>query len=249
MQLDSKVLLLGDVHGRADVIEVAARRATSRDIKTIIQIGDYWAYESATGTAVESVLSSLGVQLFFIPGNHEHFGVLDYMEEKPHEPTVITPHVTYLPKLTKINIGERRTLCLGGAVSIDRDSRLPGADWFPQEVISHDEMLTAQTMGQFDIVLAHDCPANVNMPPGCLLPTSVAESWFGAGPLIASNEHRKTLELALCNTDYALLVHGHYHQGYTTVADGAAVTGLGMELDRDSMAVLDTSNGIDLTFI
>ena len=64
---EPRVLLLGDVHGRVDAVCAAVRKANARDINTIIQVGDYWAYED---TSVEKMLRHYGIANMYLLSNY-----------------------------------------------------------------------------------------------------------------------------------------------------------------------------------
>lgn len=237
---EPRVLLLGDVHGRVDAVCAAMRKANARDINTIIQVGDYWAYED---TSVEKMLRHYGIHLYFIAGNHENWPYLNKLSGTSTEPVLITPHVTYMPKLAAMKVGFLSALCLGGAPSVDKLSRLENIDWFPEEVVTPDDARRAREMGEFDLVLTHDCPSDVTMPSECFVPRDMAISWFGEKQLDDADEHRELLYHALENTRYTLLVHGHYHHSYSLKNGDATIVGLGKENDYGSTVVLDTLTG------
>lgn len=237
MQIDDRVILLGDIHGHPGYVTRAAEQAKRRGIKYIIQVGDYLCYNERASKVIEDSLELNDVTLIFIPGNHENWAFLTPLG---NDPVKISPHVFYMPKCSELNIGDMRTLCLGGAVSVDKNDRRENIDWFQAEEITMGDAMRTRELGWFDIVLTHDCPANVNMPPGCLVPEEMAVKWFGMERLEAAYGHRQMLEFALGRANYELLVHGHYHHGYMQYHDDAKVVGLGCEDKPNTMAILST---------
>jgi hypothetical protein len=61
------------------------------------------------------------------------------------------------------NIDNKRIGVMGGANSIDKYSRWEGIDWWPQEVITENDIgkLLTKTVANshLDIMLTHDCPS------------------------------------------------------------------------------------------
>lgn len=248
IKLDPEVIFLGDIHGRVYPVVQAIDNAVRHEVKDIIQIGDFWAYDQYRLKEMEEYLSLYKKHLYFIPGNHEDHDYLDELVGDDYgQPVEMTEHITYMPPNSTMKIGYRDVLCLGKAFSIDVDSRIKGRDWFEQEVLSVKDIGIARNMGKFDIVLTHDCPNNVNMPDGCFIPTQLAEQWFGADNLAKANFHRELLEESLENTHYKYLIHGHYHYKYETDIDNednSHVIGLACEDNEGAQYLFDANVGV-----
>jgi hypothetical protein len=51
---------------------------------------------------------------------------------------------------------------MGGADCIDKRQRIPGKDWFPEEIISHKDMDVAlDVQEKVDVVVSHTCPGMI----------------------------------------------------------------------------------------
>lgn len=104
-------------------------------------------------------------QIFWIMGNHEAF---DYVERvygrNGREPIEMSPNLYYCPTGAVLNINGRDCLFAGGALSIDKEWRHEGADWFPQEVLDESDLtyLVDSAEGkEIHAVFSHTCPRGI----------------------------------------------------------------------------------------
>jgi len=93
-------------------------------------------------------------------------------------------NIRLIPDYTVLELAGKRILCVGGAVSVDREWRYtgdqrrknfevkPGQTWWPDETFVLDRELTGDIRG-IDIVLTHTCPSYC--PP---------DNTFGFGPFV-----------------------------------------------------------------
>lgn len=230
-------LFLGDTHGDLDFVERAAALAAGNDA-TIIQVGD-WGFiwpKSDQVQALDLTLVRAGeylakppVKMLFIDGNHDHHPELrrrmqancDYDHCDPNCPGVgtLTPNVIYQPRgsVYEDDDGTRFLFC-GGAPSIDKDMRVEGRSWWPQETITEDEFQKALAVeGPIHVLVTHDAP---DYPPG-FLPKGDPEFRAVSARSMAMvreliNHHRPLIH-----------VHGHWHHSYTVLhACGTETVGL-----------------------
>jgi hypothetical protein len=115
--------------------------------------------------------------------------------------------IRHLPRGYRWSWHGRNWLAAGGAVSVDQGNRTDGYDWFPQESITEeqeDEIIASQAGRETDVMVTHDCPADVFLT----LPAPLLE-WL---PYInAAEEHRRRLQRIVDVAEPAYLMHGHYH--------------------------------------
>ncbi len=121
-------------------------------------------------------------------------------------------------------------MSVGGGVSVDKDSRTPGFDWFYQETLNWEQLEYCMREGKVDVIVSHDCPCGVAIPgiqtkdtTGPFLPELIAQS----------HEHRKLLAGIMEQTQPDYLFHGHYHRRYTDDVDHNGHITRVIGLDRD----------------
>lgn len=211
-----KVVLAGDWHGNTrwawNVVAAAAEALKDEPEKHIIQLGDfgYWPRDPAGMHFLEELQAAAedaDLWVRFIDGNHEDHPMLPACGGSL---PVLGPasRISYVPRGTRWRWHDRMWLALGGAVSIDRTERKEGVSWFPEEAITQEQARAAMAGGLADVMLTHDCPANVEL----YLP-QLPKAWLGQQR--PAQEHRQLLQAV---TDAVLpshLFHGHYHMAYS----------------------------------
>jgi len=184
---------IGDCHGNWSDLAIAMLRL--QDCDNIVQVGDFGFWPP--------IIKELEVSrpIYFIDGNHEHFPFLwERVDRNILKPQEVHPNVFYLPRGTVVEWGGMRFGCMGGAVSIDRQNRKEGIDWFPEEVASYSEMMKLMTNeSPIDVIIAHDCP-----------------NWAIENRLSHKNDdsslaHRKMMDRMCQAVNPSFWVHGHYH--------------------------------------
>ena len=150
----------------------------------ILQAGDfgYWPHKhkhSSFSRSLRSLWRQDGVKnaipditdgrikMYWCDGNHENHDVLDALEKEsgtknPEERFIeILPGVFYAPFGSVLQLLDGTTvLFCGGAESTDKELRVPGDTWWPQEVIDEKDMaaLPAPEILAVDWVISHTCP-------------------------------------------------------------------------------------------
>jgi len=76
------------------------------------------------------------------------------------------PFIAYLKRGKVYNIENKKFLVLGGALSIDKEFRIPGRSWWEEEYWSEKEkkdvLFMLKKENHFDYVLAHTGPSRIN---------------------------------------------------------------------------------------
>lgn len=214
MELTGKVVLAGDWHGNApqalNVIDYAVRE----DIKTIIQLGDFgiWQDDKPFLNKLQNRLGEHDIVLYFIDGNHEDFPRL-YAKKIGEDGTrKVRANIFHLPRGFRFMWEGYSVLALGGAASIDKPFRREGHSWWPEELLTEEDVQKAMQWGPVDILLAHDSPLTApnsvcDDPYG----QSEAARYFGGDMVYACNEHRRQLQRVTDAVIPRLIFHGHYH--------------------------------------
>jgi hypothetical protein len=63
-----------------------------------------------------------------------------------------------LPRGARFTVVGRSFVSLGGAPSIDFETRVPGGDWWPTEMITYEDVAHVVAGGTADVMLTHDAP-------------------------------------------------------------------------------------------
>ena len=175
----SQVFVTGDTHGAHSIGKLwsnswpEGQRLTKNDY--VIIAGDFGLvyYPEGQNKALLDHLDRQPWTTLFIDGNHENFDRLYSYREKDcfDGPVgVVRPSVLHLKARGHVyNIGGRRIWTFGGGVSPDKDQRVEGESWWPQELPTEGEMgygleQIKRYGGKFDYIITHDCPSRVLIP-------------------------------------------------------------------------------------
>lgn len=173
-----RVYITGDLHGHLDIHKLTAkqwpegRNLTKEDV--LIVAGDFglvfYPYKDDTEEYWLDWLEKSPWTTLFIDGNHENFDKLYKLpcdEQYGGTVGVVRPSVLHLRQRGHVyTIADKRFWCFGGAESIDKEYRIPGTSWWPQEEPTREQMEYGMSQieeykGKFDFVVTHDCPTSV----------------------------------------------------------------------------------------
>lgn len=182
MNRKTNTIVCGDIHGHWGPLNVLINK---RRPKTILQVGDFGWWPRFHGLPKARTRKDFygrwikpgnnygikcnGTEVFFCPGNHEDW---DELLLRRAIPAHLYDEVYYMRRGATLTLDDGRVvLFMGGALSIDKDSRTIGIDWFPQELIPYSEFYKLQEAGlkKVDVVISHTCPVefNTEIMPKC----------------------------------------------------------------------------------
>ena len=222
-----RVAFIGDTHANTARMKRILGRLENAEVDTAIQVGDfgYWPKDRLGHQFLQATSKGLvekGVTMHWVDGNHEDHQDLGYFPEDG--PVEILPNVIWHPRGTVSEMGGKRILWMGGAVSVDKPYRTPMVDWFPQEVPSDQQWEKAFSQDPVDILVAHDAPAEVPLQ-------GMPDHYIRDDLLRAGENMRKQLSLLAGWVRPALYVHGHWHERRTTNLPEYRVESLGHDFD------------------
>lgn len=223
--LQAKYLLLGDTHGRIDVVIRAIAAARAARVDTIFQLGDFgfvWPGHNKLAD-LHQLLDDAGMRMIVLDGNHDHHQGL--AETAWHQ----YPWLRYMPRGTVETFGQTRVGFLGGAASIDRDNRTVGVNWWPTEEITDADV---EALAPCDVLLTHDAPEVPPKLPAWPFPVSAQIDR-------ALGRSREMVARAVERACPRLLVHGHYHFAYRSTFRDTQIVGLDADGRRGSMMLAD----------
>lgn len=169
------IIVVGDIHGRWGPLNQLINRKRP---KTILQVGDFGWWPRFHGLPKPKTRkdqygrwikpgNNYGIkcndtEVFFCPGNHEDWDELSLRKAMPAH---LYDEVYYMRRGATLTLDDGRVvLFMGGALSVDKETRIIGLDWFPQELIPYSEFYRLQEEGldRVDIVISHTCPLEFN---------------------------------------------------------------------------------------
>ena len=129
-------------------------------ISTILQCGDfgYWPRFYNFNQGNKKLIKNKNVKIYWCDGNHEDFDSIKKIENNE-----ILPNIFYMKRGSILTLEDgRKVLFIGGAYSIDKDARIPGDTWFPEEEITQKDIYDLPDE-KIDIVISHTAPTEFNL--------------------------------------------------------------------------------------
>lgn len=227
MDTDIPICFVGDTHGVRDRMEDVIAEAGRLRARVIIQVGDFGIWPemrhsrpqtSGFERDVADMLERHGVGLLlFVDGNHEWHPWLASLRTKRGRQSATVPventeRVHWMPRGSRIKLFGLTFLFCGGAPSIDRDLRVHGQSWWPEEAITDEDVIKSGVPGKVDVLVAHDASELCEIP-------GITDDWE---PGISSRRKVETIR-AIVKPRWAF--SGHYHKRITQdVSDGLSTT-------------------------
>jgi predicted phosphodiesterase len=164
----NKILVLGDIHGDFGTMN---QLISKKNPEIILQTGDFGFFPHLNIFRADSFGNNIRVEkkvpkvnnakLYWACGNHE-----DHWELKNLTSNEIWPNVFYMKRGSILTLPDgRNVLFMGGANSIDKNSRTLGIDWFPEENLTYADVESVPKDSKIDIVISHTCPNEFDI--GC----------------------------------------------------------------------------------
>ena len=165
------VYITGDTHGDIDIEKLNKEYFPEQETMTkddyLIIAGDFGGVWSG-GEKDDALLDwyeSRRYTTLFIDGNHENHELLaSYPEYEWNGGKVhyIRPSVIHLMRGQVYDICGLRFFTMGGAFSVDKEYRVPGKSWWPEEMPSREEYEEAEknlkaACWEVDYVVTHCC--------------------------------------------------------------------------------------------
>lgn len=246
--MTNKVIIAGDWHGRTLWGKAVIQAAVKHGIDTIYHVGDF-GYIGRGGDWYINELAEFcedhGVKIWVTPGNHEDWARLYTLwDGNFEEPADLTGHGTIymLPPGFRWERAGVTFMSLGGAPSIDRNYRIHGVDWWPQECLTLGEAMRAIEGGPVDIMITHDAPDYPGKVHNIIYNgyNMAVQSW-GQSVMEYCMQGHKLLNSVYERVTPKWLFHGHYHlwEHYHDKATGQHVVALDMEHKTHNAVILD----------
>lgn len=204
-----EIRFIGDVHGKFE-----RYKKTIKGVKRSLQVGDFGVgfYNPMTEKPYSNPPYDHMArgEHYFIRGNHDN-------------PNTCKRHPFWI-KDGGSAFGRNDIFCIGGALSIDKDRRTEGYDWWHDEELSYAQLCSLMDVYEIvkpKIVVSHECPESV-----------IARICHTQGkfkydiPSVTRRCFDNFLEIHKPD----LWIHGHWHLSAHTMYKGVEVISLN-ELD------------------
>lgn len=161
------IYVTGDIHGDIASREFLLRKYLTKD-DILLVLGDFgysWN-EDAIKEWNSKKFKFTTISLF---GNHENFSIIKELPRvKKYDSNLISlnKNTFYVENGEMLNIKGIKFFCFGGALSIDKELRIPFVSWWPEEIPSNEEydhalITLASNDFKFDYLLTHTCDRNL----------------------------------------------------------------------------------------
>ena len=215
-----RFLVVGDIHGDIAAIELAFKLALKHSVDKILQVGDFGYFPRIPSyrrflRVCSRLAQTTGISIIFIDGNHEDHYAL------PHNVVVssfheVLPGVFWASRGLHFVFEATHFVFLGGAYSIDSNSRVVGATVFPDlECIRYKDIASTLSASTCDILICHDAPTTID---------------FHLKHLYSAGEaNRRILDSIISTLTPKVVLHGHYHMYHDTTVGASRIIGLGFD--------------------
>jgi hypothetical protein len=213
------IYVTGDTHGTFERFSAkrwpGVRSFTEDDI--VIVTGDFgllWSIEPDEQEMYwRKWLTSKPWTLLFVCGNHENhprLKALPQVSMYDGNVGVVEKNIFHLRRGEVYTIQDKKIFTFGGADSIDKDGRVFGISWWPEEIPSHAEMdygLGNLERHQYsvDYIIAHTGPQDI-----C---ETLLKKYGGIG--YDTDPTRRYLQHVCSTTSFKEFYCGHWHEEYT----------------------------------
>jgi hypothetical protein len=213
--VSDRVLVAGDTHGDGGWWEVIVGAAVEACCPVVLQLGDFGFWPGTPGgdgylDEVDRLAEVAGIEVWWIAGNHEHWGHLGELPAGPDGRAQVRPHVWHVPNGSRWSWAGVAFGALGGARSLDGFRRDPGRTWWPgteEPSVADLEHLGGRPL---DVLVTHD------VPDGGIDIDRHGVPWL---PESLTRHTAPTRHLLLAATERLrprLVLHGHWHVRHST---------------------------------
>ena len=209
-----RFIMCGDTHGTFDLDKVTDYfdkhgNEYTRDDYLII-LGDVAVCGASRSDEAETrqILNNLPVTVLFIDGNHENF---DYLNSYPivkwngGKVHFVEDNIIHLMRGQVFDIYGTTFFTFGGAYSTDRNYRVEGVSWWPQEIPTHEEYEEGwNNLKKVDFKVDYICTHTA--------PTDVVGALGYGETLDEEVAFLKYLSCVADRTDFTAWYFGHFHE-------------------------------------
>lgn len=226
--------IIGDTHANPRWLNHVLDDLARRSVTHAIILGDfgYWPRNGQGRVFLAETMNtarSRNIMLGWLDGNHEDHDELQTLSLDEHRQHALGTHLVYLGRGARVVFAGQRIVVAGGAVSVDRNYRVAGNDWFAAEELTDEQVERIVADGPADVLLSHDAPFGVRTLFGPYQqdkPAWQRKTPWPTSALIASDAHQKRMARLVDGLGVHTVLHGHHHRRYTDSLVQTTVHGL-----------------------
>ncbi|MHD0294351.1 metallophosphoesterase [Rhodococcus qingshengii] len=213
------VAFAGDWHLSGNWARHRIAEVGARGVRTLFHVGDFEIRAGLPGERFRAVVDEAcrehDVTIYVTPGNREDWPMIlgaSVDERDDFGPLAwFGDRIAVLPRGHRFTHGGRSFVSLGGAPSINFETCVRGVDWFPEEMITRDDVAAVVAGGPAEVMIAHDAP-DAPWQTGQVegICTHNPGGWSAMALAYAAIGRRRITEAFLAVAP-ELFVHGHYH--------------------------------------
>jgi predicted phosphodiesterase len=214
LQTTARTGLIGDVHGDLGALLTISQAMRGRGVDVLLVLGDLglvWGGGNWSNrlSRLSKRLEARKQVLYWVDGNHDDHRRLKTFAVSDDGLRRLRDNIIHMPRGYRTVLTTGTTLlAVGGANSVDYESRVEGLTWWPEEAIAEAD-LEAVGREHADIMVGHDAP--LDLPSlDTVLAANVAQ-WSRKGLKYAARG-RKQFHEAFLRSSPDLYLGGHYHQ-------------------------------------
>ena len=248
-----KVMLLGDIHNKRQVLDAALRTAADEGCDVLVQVGDFWLQDCTwrgfvpehAGVMCSAVHAGLPVVV--VDGNHEVWPCLSEFRQRDDiaaargagRPLHLGGSLWWADRGSAWSWAGMRFGALGGSASPDRWMPRVARHRWEQETTTREDLerLLGNAAGGLDVLICHDAPEGT---------TGLVSGLPWEMPPYLQHEAdtvQALLQSAVDETQPAVVFHGHWHQKNRCRLNARSeVVGLAADGSSPSAAVLSISD-------
>ena len=204
------IYVTGDTHANIDIGKLSTKRFPQQKNLTkddfLIVCGDFGLVWDGSAREIywQDWLAKKSFTTLWVDGNHENFDILyqfPLVNKFGGKVREIVPNIFHLDRGQVLTIDGNKIFIMGGARSIDKESRIEHISWWEQEIPSNEEMERAvKALDKFgwtvDYVVTHCAPRSVQ---------TLLSPWYKNDPAVSFLEQVRT------DLKFKRWYFGHYH--------------------------------------
>ena len=236
-----RAAFIGDIHANEFFLWHVLQYTVDKGVDVLLPVGDFgYKYRPNFMKMVCDHLKANKQKMYVTMGNHDDYDFVANNTKKVSGKTfrAYDSNLFFFDRPGYITLGNTTIMSVGGAVSIDRELRTPGIDWWYQELPSYMEIFNTCSLAENvtpGIMITHDIPLlafEALALPAIKLSESVRYD---------DRQFKKFLEHVVLAAHPKRVIAGHYHLRWAQIVDGIEFDILDMDGKKiqDNVLILD----------
>lgn len=202
--------IISDIHGNVNTFLKLMSKKPFQD-RDVVLLGDvgYGFPEFDVERFNDYLLRNPRIRFYIIQGNHDNADCMNV-------PILNVRYITTKTGAMVYNIENNSVIMIPGALSYDKNMRVPGVSWWENEQLSEEQLSKVVELAKdCDIILSHDAPL---------------QQYFMFFPETKPSRTNRALDMLLMELirtqRKTLWLHGHLHENYIDIFDVLTIQGI-----------------------